>query len=318
MQLSIKEQILLKKAASIEDVLEIFILTNNRSNCLEKTLKQLKDSPFIKCKVTVLDNHSTDNSFEIASNYRNLFCKYYVIKHAKNIGRDFNYLRAIELSVSRYTWILCDDDDYDFTYASDAIAAVESCMYDLIYVASRSPIQLGWDSFGEVRVNQLILEGAKFHRACSLWPALIFRTEWYDMSCFAPAPHLFPSFKFLNKSVDYNFMIYVVEHAIVIHGEICSSEWIPSLKLYREWVTNASYIKDHELRRYVIEQWTDKGFMRTLLYWIADDRVKRIEGYWKRLVDIMFALSPRLRLKFFLLLPVMLIPIPRTIIDRFR
>jgi glycosyltransferase involved in cell wall biosynthesis len=299
----------MNNVAPLETVLEIFLITYNRSACVDNTLMQLKDSPFAKCRFTVLDNCSTDTTPEITAKHHENFPDYHVIRHPRNIGGDYNFLRAIELSKSRYTWILCDDDNYDFTNAQDAIAAIESCMYDHIYVASRSSVQLGWNCFGEVRAQQLIIEGARFHRACAFWPSLIFRTEWYDVGCFAPAPHLFPSFRFINKILIHNHMIYVAEHQIVIRGEACTSEQSP-LILYKEWVENAALIEDHKLRRYVIEQWTEKGFMRTLSFWIAVDRAKRAKGYWKRLVDILFALTPLQKLKFLTMLPVMIIPLP--------
>lgn len=310
-------KMIFNKVAPLENVLEIFLITYNRSSSLDNSLRQLKDSPFAACRFTVLDNCSTDNTPKVIARYSKHFPDCHMIRHPRNIGGDYNFLRAVELSTSRYTWILCDDDDYDFSNAQDVISAIESCMYDHIYVASRSSVQLGWKGFGEVRAQQLIIAGARVHRACAFWPSLIFRTEWYDTDCFAPAPHLFPSFKFISKMIEHNHMIYVSEHPIVIRGEVCASEQFP-LKLYKEWVENAALINDNNLRRYVIEQWTDKGFMKTLCFWIAVDRAKRTEGYWKRLVDILFALAPIQKLKFMALLPVMIIPLPMSLLLRTR
>ncbi|MDD5285564.1 MAG: hypothetical protein PHD54_06870, partial [Desulfuromonadaceae bacterium] len=68
----------------------------------------------------------------------------------------------------------------------------------------------------------------------------------------------------------------------------------------------------------VIDQWTDKGFLKTLFFWIAVDRAKRTEGYWKCLVDILFALTPWQKIKFMTLLPVMIIPLPIPLLIRAR
>lgn len=301
----------------IEATLEIFLLTYNRSAYLDNTLRQLKEGPFVRCRLTVLDNCSTDLTPEITEKYRNQFPDYHVVRHSRNIGGDYNYLRAIELSKSHYTWILCDDDEYDFTYAEPVVKAVESRDFDLFYVASRSGVQLGWDGFGATRTRQLTAEGARYHRACLFWPSLIFRTEWYTTYCFTNAPFLFPSFKFINLTLEHNHYIYVSEHPLVIRGEAATSEQSP-LILYREWVVNAALMEDKGLREYVIEQWTDKGFLRTLAFWIAVDRAKMVPGYWKRLVDIMFGLSTLQRIKFLALLPVMIIPVPMSALIKAR
>jgi glycosyltransferase involved in cell wall biosynthesis len=301
----------------LEALLEIFLITYNRSPSLDNTLRQLKDSPFAGCRLTVLDNCSTDDTPEITVKYLEHFPNYRIIRHPRNIGGDYNFLRAVELSTYFYTWILCDDDNYDFTHADKVIDAVVRCRYELIYVASRSPVQLGWKGFGETSARQLISEGARYHRACCFWPALIFRAESYTNFCYQNAPHLFPSMKFLNRAIDFNFLTYVSEYEIVIRTDACTSENSP-LILYKAWVENAALIEDSELQRYVIEQWTDKGFMKTLFFWIAVDRSKHVAGYWKRLVDILFALTPRQRLKFLALLPVMIVPLPMPLLIRAR
>lgn len=297
----------------IEKVLEIFLVTYNRSACLERTLRQFKDCPLARCRFTVLDNCSTDDTPTVAASFQDLFPNYRIIRHNRNIGGDYNFLRAIELSTSLYTWILCDDDGFNFEKVAEVIAAVESCLYDLVYVASRSEGQLSWQRSGKTSVGQLVRDGARFHRAAAFWPALIFKTERFDKSCFINAPYLFPSLKFINKSIADDFSIFVCTSDLVIRSDGNPGE-IPPLELYKEWVTNATCIADVKLRRYVIEQWTDRGFFKTLFFWIALDRADRREGYWKRLVDITFCLVPIQRLKFMCLLPVMLVPIPKPVL----
>lgn len=307
----------MKKNTSLDTVLEIFLITCNRSACLDNTLRQLKDSPFARCRFTLLDNCSTDDTPKIAEQYRDQFPNYRIIRHNRNIGGDNNFLRAVELSTSLYTWILCDDDNYDFTHAQEIISEIESCKYDLIYVASRSSERMGWPGFGETTVRQLISEDAKYYRGCTFWPSLIFRTELFDNYCYVNAPYLFPSMKFLNKSVNNNFSIYVSEHEIVIRSGESTMEISP-LYFYKEWATNAAKIYDKRLRRKVIEQHTVNGFVKTLFFWIALEKANHAEGYFKRLVDIMFALTFWQRIKFMLLLPVMIIPIPKSILIRAR
>lgn len=303
--------------AALEMVLELILVTYNRSVSLDNTLRQLAESPFARCHITVLDNFSTDDTAEVTARYRDKFADYRVVRHPRNIGGDYNFLRAIEISTYKYTWIVCDDDDYDFSHAAEVIAAVESCRYDLIYVASRTSVQLGCERFGATTVRQLIHDGARYHRACAFWPALIFRAGDYDNYCYQAAPYIFPSMKFIHQSIVKDYSIYVAKHPLVIRSETSTSEVDP-LRMYREWVTNAALVDNTSLRANIIEQWTDKGLMKTLAFWIAVDRSRRVKGYWKRLVDIVFALTPWQKLKFLALVPVMIVPIPMSLLVRSR
>ena len=313
----VNDTALLSGTIRIESVLEIMLVTYNRSACLDNTLRQLAVSPFACCRLTILDNCSTDDTAMTTSRYQDKFPDYRVVRHPRNIGGDYNFLRAIELSTLRYTWLVCDDDNYDFTQADMVIAAVTCCKYDLVYVASRSSVQLGCDSYGETTVRRLVHENARYHRAVAFWPALIFRSDSYDNYCFQAAPYIFPAMKFIHQSLMKDYSIYIAEHPLVIRSEVSTSEVAP-LKMYREWVTNAALVNDMKLRANIIEQWTDRGFIKSLAFWIAVDRSKRVEGYWKRLVDILFALTPWQKLKFLTLLPVMIVPLPLPFLIRAR
>lgn len=305
----------MEKKLLLEDLLEIILLTCERAACLDGTLRRLQNSPFSRCRLTVLDNCSTDDTPAVATRFGDSFPDYRIIRNGSNIGGDKNYLKAVELSTSKYTWILCDDDNYDFKDAVDVIAAVESCRFDLVYVASRASIDLGWSGFGETTVRRLMNEGARYHRACSFWPALIFKTERFESSCIINAPSLFPNLPFINKSISEDFRIYVARRGMIIR----SDSQVPSpLVLYKEWVKSAASISNRKLRGKVIDQWTDKGFFRTLCFWIALDRTNRIGDFTKTLADIFLGLTHWRRFQFILLLPVMVIPVPKPILLRAR
>ena len=116
----------------IEEKLEILLITYNRYKDLEKTLKQFYDGPFSECKFTILDNYSDDNTPDVCTKYQKLFPNLIITRHEKNIGGNANILRAVETSNSLYTWVICDDDNYDFSDCSDIINAIDSEKYDLI------------------------------------------------------------------------------------------------------------------------------------------------------------------------------------------
>ena len=103
----------------IRNYLEIIIITFNRCSLLEKTLDSLMKSPFSVCNITILNNASTDNTLDVCNNYMDKFLYLDIITHKFNIGGNANILRAVETSKGKYTWILADDDEYDFAGCND-------------------------------------------------------------------------------------------------------------------------------------------------------------------------------------------------------
>lgn len=297
--------------------LGIYLITFNRAVALENTLRQLAESPLAACHMMILDNCSTDSTPQVIEKYSPRFSNITVIRHGRNIGGDYNFLRAVEMAHYKYTWILCDDDDYDFTDIDTVFAAIESGVTDLIYVASRSPVQLGWAGHGQTTVGKLIREGGRFHRAAAFWPSLIFRSSLFDESVFTLAPHIFPSFKFMNKCFQDDVSILVLENPIILRSELGMSEVRP-LAMYARWVLNAAAIKDRKVRQSVILQWTDKGFLRTLCFWIALEKAKRVDQFWSLILCIFLFLTPMLKIQFIILLPVMVVPIPVDLLLRAR
>lgn len=301
----------------LEQMLEIFLITFNRCARLDNALAQLLKSPFARVRITVLDNCSPDDTPFVVAKYRDKFPDFHSVRHNRNIGGDNNYLRAVELSNAAYTWVVCDDDDFDFSAAGEVIEALESDAFDLLYVASRSPHQLNWQGYGATSAKKLIRGGARYYYGCTFWPALIFRTRLFDTYCFINAPYLFPPLEFINKSINEDFPVYVARQEIVVRFDANIPEVSP-LYLYKEWVANAAKIKDVGLRYTIIEQFTKQGFLKSLFFWIALEKAKKRELFFKRLVDIFFGLTPWQRCKFFLLVPVMIIPVREKWLLKFR
>lgn len=293
----------------LEQLLEILLITYNRNDYLDRTLTSIKDSPFAQCKITILDNCSTDNSYKTACKYGQYFSNYRVVRNNKNIGGDNNFLKAVEMATFQYVWILCDDDTYDFSYSDVVIAEIVSCKYDLIYVASRSKYQLSTDIIGATTVKKLFDSGAQYYRAVTFIPSIIFRPDQFDCYCFFQSSKLYPSVAFVNKTLRYDLPIYISKYELVVRN-ICNHLEMSPLCVFRSWVSSLDSINDKYYKTRTIVQFTDKGFLRSLGFWIALDRATGVEGYWKCIVDIMFGLTPLLRFKALLLIPLMLLPVP--------
>jgi glycosyltransferase involved in cell wall biosynthesis len=297
----------------LKETLEIIIITYNRADSLTNTLNYLKESPFSSCRITVLNNCSTDDTIDVCSRAASDFTSFTLISNRVNIGGNPNYLKAIEISSSNYTWILCDDDYLDFSDCDDVVKAIESQIYDLIEVGAQE--KGTWPRGCATTVSRMLAQGLDYHSRMTFFPAYIFRTELFDSACFcwgyANIHNLYPQFAFLNKSVNENFNIYLAKNKIIIRNEVCELSFLP-LFWYAAWVTCCRTISDDKIRYKAIEQATmDKGFFKGLGFWTILDRKICDDGnFWGRVITILWALNLQQRLKYLLILPLAFMPIP--------
>ncbi|MDD2967121.1 MAG: glycosyltransferase family 2 protein [Desulfovibrionaceae bacterium] len=122
---------------NLKDTLEIFIITYNRKPYLQKTFDQIfsENSPIKDLKITILDNKSTDGTSELIEEYIKIFHNIRHIVHSYNIGGNANIARAFETASSKFVWIICDDDEYDFSYWNEVQNAIDE-EKNLIVVAN--------------------------------------------------------------------------------------------------------------------------------------------------------------------------------------
>ena len=298
----------------IEKELEIMIITYNRSADLENTLKQLIKSPFAKCKITVLDNCSNDNTPNICIKYQKIFSNMQIIKHEKNMGGGPNYLRAVELSKSLYTWVLCDDDNYNFCDCLDIIRALKSESFDLVIVTSH--FQFGWERGLRTTSTELIKRGSRYYHTLSFIPSIIFKTKLFNSECvikgYGNVNNLYPHFEFINTSVNENFSIYVSKNEIVKPGghnpaNFSFLMWIIS------WMNSCSAIKDKKIRKNAIYSLSDNDpFVKTILNNIISEKCKAEKPY-KNIFSLVLAFITafefdKIQLLLLLIIPLALVP----------
>jgi len=121
----------------LKENLEIILITYNRKEYLKNTFEQIfaEGSSIKDFEITILNNKSTDGTTELIEEYRQKFPNIKHIIHNRNIGGNANIARAFEIATKKYLWILCDDDDYDFTHWEDVEKAIAED-YDAIVVAN--------------------------------------------------------------------------------------------------------------------------------------------------------------------------------------
>lgn len=127
---------------SIKEKLQICLITYNRKKYLKHTLDRLinENSPVKDIDIIILDNASTDGSSELIDEYCNNYKNLKHIRRQINIGGNANICRAFELGATcgkDYFWVLCDDDDFDWTNWAEIENAILQNKYDLLFTCTR-------------------------------------------------------------------------------------------------------------------------------------------------------------------------------------
>lgn len=89
-------------------LLNVYIVTNNRSQMLKKMIDSVLKQSFFDFDLYILDNASTDDTEIVVSEFKDKRINY--IRHKKNIGGVGNINYALESCNSKYIIILHDDD----------------------------------------------------------------------------------------------------------------------------------------------------------------------------------------------------------------
>lgn len=294
----------------LEKNVELFVITYNRAKYLDRTLTQLLDSPFARCKITILDNCSTDDTPSICETYRLLFPMMHIVRHRKNIGASPNYLRAVEMSDSPYTWVLCDDDVFDFSNCSDVVEAIEQGHFDLISLGA--PGQFDWERGLATTSIELLRKGARYFFAFTFAPSIIFKTRLFDSMCmvkgYRNTDNVYPHFEFIRKSVQDNFSVYLSKKNIIYRDE---HENVPS-KLFwlTAWVNSCRTIDDRNLRKIAVYDTAENriSWVKDLVIAIVTEKIRYPERVLTKTGEMALGLSFE-QLTFLLLIsPLLLIP----------
>lgn len=190
------------------DVLEIILITYNRKRYLKRTLEQLfaENSPVRNINITILDNVSTDGSFEVIQEYAQKFPNLRHIRHNRNIGGVANSLRAFEMATKKYIWVLCDDDRYDWSNWGEVENAIER-EEELICVSRYALADEDKDKL-EHQMFQLTFIPAGIYKTTTITDASL--RNAYDH-----IHSLLPQSCFVIGLINAGKRIYVIDKAIV-------------------------------------------------------------------------------------------------------
>lgn len=249
--------------SSFSEMLEIILVTYNRAQYLDVTLEKLRHSPIAGCKFTIIDNGSTDKTPEVCARHAPHFPHFAVRRNPFNVGISGNYLRALETASAPYTWIICDDDDFDFTHFDEIIEAVTSDKYDIISVNVPNHSVL---PRGEViRAPELIKNHRyNFFYTGSFIPCTIFRprliTPEMMLRGYYSIHTIFSNLYFFVYAVKQNALIYVTKHDFIINRQ--ENVGYRPLHLVIGWMMVANEVKrsDRDIARAMMRDMLGRSF----------------------------------------------------------
>lgn len=292
----------------VADKLQILIFTYNRAASLERTLSAFCRSPFSECAMTALDNHSTDHTPAVCESFEKQLPSFNYIRHPKNIGGLANYLRAVELSSAKYTWIICDDDTFDFTNAKEIIAAIDEDKYDLISVGVEGHELPGGYS-GSLR--HLALNHPYFYRH-SFVPSSVFRTALFGPEIlrmgYDNIVTMFPHFPFMAHLAEADARVYVTRNKII---QKSNNVGYSTFRFLTGWAMSCRKISDKELRRKAISEVFGRSVFTNLVYSVLTERQFRPNQYQREYRELLiqcFALGFAPWLKALTVLPLVAAP----------
>lgn len=195
----------------MKNLLEIILITYNRASDLKRTLQALfeQGSPVRDVSITVLDNHSTDQTPQILQDFAQNHANLHIISRPKNIGSNANIARAFELAKAPYIWVLCDDDDLNWQAWPEVAQAMQN---------NADAIVVNTETDAGKNLNK-----GKIYRLVTFLPSVIYKTSLLDetvlLNMYNYIPTWFPHLAAMAKVFNVNGKIVITSSDIVTAGK---------------------------------------------------------------------------------------------------
>lgn len=241
---------------SIKDLLSIFVITYNRQKPLKETLLSLKSSSWSDCRITVLDNCSTDETSSVVHELIDDFPDLHYIRNITNIGLAANAVQPFLMSRTPYTWVLCDDDKMDFTQVGDIEEALRSRQPTLALVGGHPEMQRRGAQ--ELSTPKALLEsGVNYYRDNSFLPSTIYCTDFarsHLSACYRFCYFNYPHVALALAATAESKLVYVSKNRLVT--PTVGTQSYSSSEQLLWWYELAQTVKDTtERQRLLTSQW---------------------------------------------------------------
>lgn len=286
---------------NLKDTLEIILVTYNRKELLQTTFEQIfaENSPIKNLDITILDNKSTDGTFELIKDYSKKFPNIKHVINNRNIGGNANIAKAFETASKKYFWILCDDDEYSWDNWDEVENAIAND-YDAIVVANYVNPKKNISSL----FRQMTFVPSTIHRTENLTDEVMVNTE-FNLS------YMFAQSAIAAELINQNKRIYICDNwfvKMVSHGgeETYTRGLTGNIHPHMKnmlwpvgYLNTLSLIKDKKIRNEIIDKFYQYGNNHFTHYWtILEINSKWANNSLKNIFDIFVAINAKHKLYF--------------------
>ena len=122
--------LMIRPSAENQALVSVIVPTYNRAYCLDRIVQSVLDQTLSDWELILIDNHSSDNTDELVSNYKDPRIKYIKIKNEGVIAASRN--KGIRNSSAKYVALLDSDDWWMTDKLEKSIRALDDGA-DLVY-----------------------------------------------------------------------------------------------------------------------------------------------------------------------------------------
>ncbi len=106
-----------------KDLVSILIPAFNRANLVDDTIKAAVDQTYKNIEVIIVDNSSTDDTWEVLKGWKEKDSRIRIFQNDENIGPVRNWQRCIQEAKGEYSKILFSDDLIENSFVEDTLKA---------------------------------------------------------------------------------------------------------------------------------------------------------------------------------------------------
>lgn len=136
----------------MENLVSIIIPVYNREDLVSKAIQSAIDQTYSNIEVIIVDNNSTDRSWDIIEKYVKIDNRIKAFRNEINIGPVKNWLKGLHLSKGEYVKILFSDDWIDTSFVEKTIKILENNS-DVGFVISKVEILQYSKSFINYKIS---------------------------------------------------------------------------------------------------------------------------------------------------------------------
>lgn len=297
----------------LKNKLEIILITYNRKDYLQNTFNQIfaDNSPISDYPIRILNNQSDDGTTELIEEYCKKLPNIKHVIHNRNIGGNANIARAFEIATKEYFWVLCDDDEYDFTHWEEVEQAVMEG-HDAIVISNYAYPQ---KSIAHL-LKQMTFVPSTIYKTENITPTVMTNIEYCISS-------MFPQLALPCHLINENKSIHICKAGIVNmipHGGV--ETYVRGLDhnahpymAHQFWsvgyVNACQLIKNPQLRKeilYGMSEVKDGGWLSNLRHLVVLNKI-HYNSFKKNWSDIFFGFSAVQKIQFLLCILYFYLPL---------